>query len=301
MFSNLLLEWEWFSIELRFHKHLTQFRRWVEGKFQLIPAAQSSTDHLSVIVNSNYSGFAGNRGYCNRDHNTGFLKVRTKKGRVIELITHNNLAININYGLLTLWLRPYSENHGLYHCVYPLVDFVHQVFLNYNGLPLHGGLSIINDRGVVFAGKSGSGKSTLLKLTASAWDGQCDDEVSIRLFSDSKVFAYPFPTLSKCVTEPNSGHSCDIHKRVPVPAIFFIEKSDCNSIKKLNISESIVHINSSAMEIFRRYLNGAEGPIINSLTTKVFNNAVKIAQAVPCYKLEFSTDCGFMKLVETEI
>ena len=76
---------------------------------------------------------------------------------------------------------------------------------------------------------------------------------------------------------PWSGkEDCYKNKQVPLKAIFFVEKSQNNTIKKLSIAESFSYL----------YLNNYLLPVNEEIDNKHKDAILRLASSVPVYQLE---------------
>jgi len=190
-------------------------------------------------------------------------------------------------------------------CDFLILSFVYyQVYkdlLLTGGLPLHGGLIELDNKGVIIAGSSGTGKSTCCSRIPKPWNSICDDEVMIMPQLKSDYNVHPVPTWSEYLFNPDSKKTWDVENGFSFSALFFLEKADTDASVLLGQGRAAVKIYQSAMESFSRYF-----PYILEIDQKkirviVFESACDIAKKVPAFKLSVSEFGSFWNNIEHEI
>jgi len=190
-------------------------------------------------------------------------------------------------------------------CDMVILSFIYYLFnsdlLEKGGLPLHGGLIEIDNRGVVLAGSSGAGKSTCCSRIVKSWNSICDDEVMILPETINDYNLYPDPTWSDYFFNPDSKSTWDVQKGFPFCALFFIEQAEVDDAVPLGQGRAAVKIYQSAMESFSRYFPYIPKNEQKEIGIKAFESSCELAKNVPCFKLRFSREGSFLKNIEYEI
>lgn len=109
--------------------------------------------------------------------------------------------------------------------------------LNHNGLVLHASAIAHQGRAVLFSAPSGVGKSTHTRLWQQQFGAEQavilnDDKPALRLL-DQQCWVYGTPFSGN--SDENRNQRCPLH------AIVFLERSPCNSIRRLTVAEALPH------------------------------------------------------------
>lgn len=109
--------------------------------------------------------------------------------------------------------------------------------LQHNGLVLHASAIAHQGRAVLFSAPSGVGKSTHTQL----WQQQFGTEQAVILNDDKPALRFLDQQWWVYGT-PFSGNSDENrNQRCPLHAIVFLERSPCNSIRRLSVAEALPH------------------------------------------------------------
>jgi SynChlorMet cassette protein ScmC len=164
------------------------------------------------------------------------------------------------------------------------------------GIALHAALAERSGRAFLLAGDHGVGKTTCCSRLPMTWSALCDDETFV-LSGGYGYYAHPFPTWSAYLLELPQ-QPLEVSKRVPLSAIFFLEKATRVEIVSIGRGEAAVRINESANQACRTRMRGFETLVRRELRTRILDNACKLAGQVPAYVLRISKTGRFWKAIE---
>jgi SynChlorMet cassette protein ScmC len=211
-------------------------------------------------------------------------------------------------GLLSLWSRPDRDeiscellNAGqddmgilmMSQCLH----FVHDKALDFGGVPFHAALVELEGKGVLLAGPGGRGKTTCCRRLPAKWKILCDDEALVLKDEFGRYVAHPFPTWKECL--PGwSERTWRVQSRVPLSAIFFLERGESDTVIPIGTGEAANRINGSATQICflsLEYLNKDEQ---RAWRKRVFDNACCLAESIPAFVLRVSPTGAFWQEME---
>jgi SynChlorMet cassette protein ScmC len=176
------------------------------------------------------------------------------------------------------------------------LDLVYERAIRCGGIPLHAALAERSGRAFLMAGDHGAGKTTCCSRLPMTWNALCDDETFV-LKGSYGYYAHPFPRwinfLFQLPHEP-----IDVSKRVPLSAIFFLEKTARVEIVPIGRGEAAVRINESANQACGARMHGFETLCRRQLRTRILDNACRLAEQVPAYVLRVSKTGRFWKAIE---
>lgn len=183
---------------------------------------------------------------------------------------------------------------------------------------LHASAVLVNGKAVAFMGQSGRGKSTLAAsfatngfpfltddgLQLDALDKQpvaCPSHASVRLWSDSlDAVLDPTHPIDEAVSFtpknriPSSGSMPHFPQAAPLQAIYLLEDEPCTatSIKQLSAAQACMAFirNSFLMDIEDHQRVKAH-----------FDDALKLAEKVPAYTLNYPRHYGSLDVVRESI
>ncbi len=164
---------------------------------------------------------------------------------------------------------------------------VHRQLVRCGGLPLHAALVEKSGMGLAIAGPGGMGKSTLCNNLPSPWNVLCDDESLIVRDESEGWLAHPAPTWSDRLSG-RSQETWNIHRNVPLGAVFFLERADSEEVVPLAPADAAARINLSASQVYRRNLWDLNPSIRRVLRRQLFSNACDMAGKVPAFVLRSS-------------
>jgi SynChlorMet cassette protein ScmC len=167
------------------------------------------------------------------------------------------------------------------------------------GIPLHGALVERKGAGVVLLGRSGTGKTTCCRRLPPGWSVHGDDLAMALPDGKAGFRVHPLPTWS-AVKAGEVRWPCRVHRSVPLRALFLLEQSDRCDAAPLDTALSALAVNRAARQAliahgFRSYRRSRE------LTSGVFATSVRLAKAVPAFRLRVSLTGRFWEQIEEGI
>ena len=166
------------------------------------------------------------------------------------------------------------------------------------GLPLHAALLEHNGNGYVIAAPSGTGKSTCSRRIPSPWQALCDDFTLIVQNDKGRYCAHPFPTWSEESKKPNSGHSWNVQRHMPLKGIFLLKQSGEDGIKPLGKGEASAFIYHSVSQICQLFWKGLSDEDCIASRKTLFDNSCRLADSVPAFILKASLTGKFWEQME---
>ena len=151
---------------------------------------------------------------------------------------------------------------------------------------LHSSALAYKGQGIAFSANSGTGKSTHVGL----WKQRFGDLVDI--INDDKpaiIFEDDKPIL--CGTPWSGKTALNVNKQVPLRAIVIVERGEKNSIRRLDVVESMYHL---ANQINRPYFDAQLG-------LKILDFTERLLESVPVYCLACNISQEAVETVFREI
>jgi len=212
-------------------------------------------------------------------------------------------------GVLCLWSRPDREDivgelldldpvprHLDILMMSQCLHFVHDKALNFGGVPFHAALVELSGKGVLLAGRGGIGKSTCCRRLPAHWKVWCDDESLVLPDESGRYVAHPFPTW-KDQPVPSS-QTWPVGDRVPLSAIFFLDRGEADGVLPLGRGEAATRINLSAMQICFLHLEYLANDEQRAWRKRIFDNACCLADSIPAFVLRVSPTGPFWQEME---
>ena len=180
------------------------------------------------------------------------------------------------YESVDMWISPRGEPFSNTDYEYMYTGYEFSSRLGYlGGGVLHGSAIAYRGRGVIFSAPSGTGKSTHTGLWKACFGEDVvfvnDDKPAIR-YPDGQATVYGTPWSGK--TDLNTNMAAPLH------AIVFVERGEENRIRRLELTESMLHLSE---ELVRPRHDEA-------LSTRLVDVMVQLAQTVPVYLLTCNMD-----------
>jgi hypothetical protein len=169
------------------------------------------------------------------------------------------------HGTVRLHPSPYSLDSVL--------RILHTVLLaDQGGMLMHASSVVLHGRAWLFTGVSGAGKTTISRL-APANAHLLTDEMSFIRLEDGQYYAHGTPFAGELAV-PGAN------LRAPLAGIFLLGKGPDNRIEPLGAADAVRTVLANVLYFSRD----------DALTTRVFDNAIALAGAVPVRRLTFFPD-----------
>ncbi len=212
------------------------------------------------------------------------------------------------HGLVRFWTPPSgsnrvcellnSQSHKLDILMMGLaLEPVHQKAIELRGVPLHGALLALEGKGVVLVGANDAGKTTCCQRLPERWDVLCDDETLVLRENEGGFFAHPFPTWSDHF-QVRSGLRCDVSRRVPLSAIFFLQKSATVQVVPIGKGQAAARISESSGQTSVGRTLGLEAYEKRERRKRLFENACDLAKTLPAFNLRLNLTGNFWEEIE---
>lgn len=179
-------------------------------------------------------------------------------------------------------------------------EAVHPVYMKAaqsGGLPIHGALVALNERGILLAGANDAGKTTSCSRLPDRWKVLCDDETLVIKGEGNQYRAHPFPTWSNLLRS-GLGASCDVSRSVPLSAFLFLEKATSPEIVPIGQGRAAARINESADQAWTWRVRHLEGEQLRIWRTQLFENACGMSANIPSYILRLDLYGKFWETIE---
>ena len=147
--------------------------------------------------------------------------------------------------------------------------------LSYNGLVLHASAVVVDGRAYLFSAPSGGGKSTHTALWLERFPGSYllnDDKPALRVDDEGRWWAYGTPWSGK--TDLNTN------VRVPLHAVVFVQRGEQNSMRRLELTESMYYLQSQVIQPYHDAQIGSD----------LIDRMIQVATSVPVYLLTCNMD-----------
>ena len=192
---------------------------------------------------------------------------------------------------------PNTRNEGLVNLtMWISLNPVYERAIRCGGIPIHAALVERSGRAFLLAGNHGVGKTTCCSRLPAEWNALCDDETFV-FSSGEEYYCHPIPTWSNYILQ-HSQKPLEISTKLPLAAIFFLERSAEVGIVPIKTGEAALRINRSASEIYFRRMPGFSAHVRRELRSTIFENACKSAGNIPAYVLRISKTGEFWKAIE---
>jgi SynChlorMet cassette protein ScmC len=184
--------------------------------------------------------------------------------------------------------------------MWSLAFFIGQMEQSSGSLFCHAGLVEKDGKGVLLAASGGTGKSTCCRRIPAPWQALADDQVLVLAGKEAQYRVHPMPTWSEflrgCFEKVwNVGDS------YPLAAVFFLQQGETDEVEPLPQWQAAACIYKAAVEAGLIGLLGMDRDEQRLYKERLFNNACKLARAVPGYNLKVSLNGKFWKEIDKTI
>ncbi len=189
--------------------------------------------------------------------------------------------------------RGSREMLAMWHSIYA----VHCRLAYLGGIPLHAALVERDGIGVLLVAGEGTGKSTCCRRIPHPWVARSDDGAVVVPVKTEAYMTHPFPTWSQVISG-SSDQTWNVQNGVPLGAIFFLEQADQDEVIPVGQGTAAVMINESASYLCRLGWK-KRGPVLDiPLMEKLFDNACRLARALPAFVLRATLTGCFWEEME---
>ena len=173
---------------------------------------------------------------------------------------------------------------------------IYQKVRDSGGLPLHAALISFKEVCVLLSAPGGTGKSTCCRRLPAGWHELCDDETLIVYDRNQRYLAHPFPSWSDHVYR-RSERTWNVQQHLPISAIFFLEQAEADEAIRIGQGQAAIRINSAATQVSYRYWRNLSLEEKRKEKNELFENACKLARAIPSYILRVSLTGRFWEQI----
>jgi SynChlorMet cassette protein ScmC len=213
-----------------------------------------------------------------------------------------------NFGLMKIWQHP-GIDHLCCELESPETDrtlsimtmaaslhAVYHLMRGRGGFPVHAALIERDGMGVLLMGRSGAGKSTCCNRLPASWHALGDDQALVLPMHAGAYLAHPLPTWSKLIFQ-GSTKTWNVQSPVPLAAVMALDQAEKDEIFPMAQSRAALRIAHSASHVS---LLGLAEPREHaaSIRKAIFDNAVRMAKAVPAFILNCSPHGRFWQKIE---
>ncbi len=185
------------------------------------------------------------------------------------------------------------ELNKMWQALYPL--YLHA--LDSGALPLHATLVEQDGKGFAIAAPGGTGKSTCSRRIPSPWKSLSDDEILVVRDTSGNYCAHPLPTWKEHIYF-GSNRTWNVQHHIPLAGLFFLLRSDEDGTEPIGTGKAATLIYRSASQVFHKNWIQMNPGSRNPTRAKAFQNACRMAEAIPTYFLRASLIGSFWEKME---
>ncbi len=204
-----------------------------------------------------------------------------------------------------------SEGNGRFACLINSYDNEHQLLERLlalslvlargaetaGGLLLHGALAERDGRGVLLVGPPGMGKSTASGRLPPPWISHSDDATLVVRDQSGRYWAHPWPTWSRLMFGRGGGR-WRTAKAVPLNAVFVLARGPNHGCEPVGVSDLIGHLVGASLECTWLLSRNRDTKDVRPVRLQQFENACRLAHAVPSRYLHLSLESPFWTAME---
>jgi len=177
------------------------------------------------------------------------------------------------------------------------LDPIYQRAQESGGLPFHAALIERDGMGVLLAASGDTGKSTCCTRIPHPWQALCDDEALVVQNDQKQYLVHPFPTWSDYLWR-RSRRTWNVQHCVPLKALFFLEQAEVDETIPMKESQAALYANNAAIQVSRRTWRHMGHAEVTVTRKRLFENACRLAKAVPAFILRVSIGGRFWEEME---
>jgi SynChlorMet cassette protein ScmC len=185
------------------------------------------------------------------------------------------------------------ELNKMWQALYPF--YIHS--LDLGGLPLHATFVELNGKGYAIAAPGGTGKSTCSRRIPPPWRSLSDDEILVVCDASGNYHAHPLPTWKEHIYY-GSNQTWNVQYHIPLAGLFFLLRSEEDDAKSIGNGKAATLIYRSASQVFHKNWIRMNPASRNPIRSKTFQNACRMAEAIPAYFLRASLTGNFWEKME---
>ena len=170
----------------------------------------------------------------------------------------------------------HGDNLSAAECEHAYIAFDFASRLGYlGGAVLHGSAIAYKGRGVIFSAPSGTGKSPHTGL----WK-QCFGEDVVHVNDDKPALRFDGDTIYMYGTPWSGKTDLNTNVRVPLHAVVFVQRGEQNSMRRLELTESMYYLQSQVIQPYHDAQIGSD----------LIDRMIQVATSVPVYLLTCNMD-----------
>ena len=182
-----------------------------------------------------------------------------------------------------------------------ILDALYGSIQKKGGFPMHAALIVRRSAGILVGASGGTGKSTCCRRLPSGWKALADDAVLIMRRCRGGFAAQPLPTWSEYLIGRPSGRTWPVSRKVPVRAVFFLERADADQAVLLGQGAAAVRIHRLAGQLCTHGWHGLASAEMRRHSRELFQSAGDLALAVPCFVLRATLTGRFWLAIEQSL
>ncbi len=239
---------------------------------------------------------------------TIYVVTHTELDACLTFLGTNQTQCNeFDLGPLRVYTLPGTETHvyevpdrsnrkdwlmSMWYGQYPL----YPALLRAGNLPIHAGLGVYGEKGVLFAAPGGTGKSTTMRRLPSEWETVNDDECWL-VQTDAGLFAHPMPTWSDLVLR-NIDQVWPSTTAIPIHTVVFLRQAQKVSLEQLQHAATSNYLKQACEQIFRRAWTSLPPPDLTQVRKRVFEQSERYSRSLRGILLDLTLEDPFWEILQ---
>lgn len=186
-----------------------------------------------------------------------------------------------------------EELYALWNSLLP----IHYQTALEGGIPIHGALIERQGVGFIIAAPGGTGKSTSSRRLPEGFRTLSDDVAVVVKVGEGDYHAHPFPTWSDHILR-RSDRTWDAQEHTPLKALFFLKRSETDSIQPVGQGHVAALIHQAAMQICHIFTERMDVKASEEFKKILFTNSSTLARTLPGWILNVSLTGAFWIEIE---